>query len=143
MSDEQMDRRLREEMQFHIDMHTERNIRLGLAPDEARRQALLQFGGRDRYTEEARAEFRSRPLMGLAAELRVAARTLTQHRGFALTTIVTLALGIGAVTSIFSVVSAVLLRPLPYAQADRLALIWTDMRARKVTDFPPRRPTIA
>src|SRR5687768_9053365 len=65
-----------------------------------------------------------------------AVRSLRRHKGFAFTVILTLALGIGASTAIFSVVNAVLLRPLPYADADRLTLIWGDMRARKVSDFP-------
>src|SRR5687768_7198156 len=69
-------------------------------------------------------------------EIGFAVRSLRKRPAFALTAIVTLALGIGASTAIFSVVNAVLLRPLPYAQADRLVLVWGDMRARNVRDFP-------
>src|SRR3954469_3054270 len=72
----------------------------------------------------------------LLKDLGYALRSLRKHPAFALIAILTLALGIGSSTAIFSVVNAVLLRPLPYADADRLALVWGDMRARNVTDFP-------
>jgi predicted permease len=72
----------------------------------------------------------------LGKDLSYALRSLIKSPAFALTAIVTIALGIGASTAIFSVVNAVLLRPLPYREADRLVLVWSDLRARNVKDFP-------
>ena len=72
----------------------------------------------------------------LRQDIAFAIRTLGRNRGFALTAMLTIALGIGATTAIFSAVNAVLLRPLPYAHAERLVLVWSDLRARDVTDFP-------
>jgi putative ABC transport system permease protein len=130
------DERLDEEVRFHLEMKTERNIRLGMTPEEARRRAQLEFGAREQWKEEARDVFR-RPLWeDLRKDFGHAFRSLRRHLGFALTVTLTLGLGIGASTAIFSVVNAVLLRPLPYANSDRLMLIWGDMRARNVSDFP-------
>jgi putative ABC transport system permease protein len=130
------DSRLDEEVRFHIDMATERNIRLGMAPEEARRRAQIEFGAREHWKEEAREVFRRPVWEDLRKDFAQAFRSLRRHLGFALTVTLTLGLGIGASTAIFSVVNAVLLRPLPYADAGRLTLIWGDMRARKVSDFP-------
>src|SRR5689334_18277930 len=75
-------------------------------------------------------------MKSLRQDFAFALRALGQHRSFALTAILTLALGIGASTAIFSVVHAVLLRPLPYSAADRLVLVWGELRARDLHDFP-------
>ena len=142
MTRDGMDERLDEEVRFHIDMQTEHNIRMGMTPEEARRQANLEFGGREKWKSEAREEYHASLFDGLRKDFLFALRSLRQQRGFAATAILTLALGIGASTAIFSVVNAVLLRPLPYANADRLALIWGDMRARNVNDFPFSPPNL-
>jgi predicted permease len=136
MARDHMDERLDEEVTFHVDMQTERNVALGMTPEEARRQALITFGGRERWKSETRDQYHASRLDGLWNDFTFAARSLRRHGAFAATAVITLALGIGASTAIFSVVNAVLLRPLPYADGDRLALIWGDLRTRNVTDFP-------
>jgi predicted permease len=140
MARDDMDERLDEEVRFHVDMETERNVLLGMTAEEARRQALLEFGGRERWKSEAREQYRAGVFAGIKKDFVFAARSLRQHRAFAATAVLTLALGIGASTAIFSVVNAVLLRPLPYEGADRLVLLWGDLRARNVNDFPFSAP---
>ncbi|HJU64561.1 MAG TPA: permease prefix domain 1-containing protein, partial [Gemmatimonadaceae bacterium] len=113
------DQRLDEEIGFHIEMQTRRNMEAGMTPEEARRQAHLAFGGRERFREEARDEYRSRPLEELVHDVRYAARTLRRSGPFAVAAMLTLALAIGANTAMFSVVNALLLRKLPYPQPER------------------------
>lgn len=108
------------EIAFHVDMETANNIRAGLPPDEARRRAHIAFGGRQRFREEARDEVRSRGLEDLIQDVRHAVRTFRRTPAFTATVILTLALGVGATTVIFSVADNVVLRSLPYRNADRL-----------------------
>ncbi len=123
------DARLADEIRFHIDMQTEKNLRSGMAPDAARRSAMTHFGGVERYKDETRDQYRTRPLEDAIHDLRYAVRTLRRAPAFGLTTILTLAIGIGANTAIFSAVDGVLLKPLPYVDADRLMTIWQhDMK---------------
>jgi len=129
------DRRLADEIAFHIDMATERNRRAGMSAADARRAALLEFGGIERSKEAARDEHRSRPIEDALRDLNYAMRSLRRAPAFALTTVLTLAIGIGANTAIFSAVDGVLLKPLPYADADRLMTLWQRDAAKATQDL--------
>ncbi len=111
---------LDEEIRFHIDRQTEKNLRAGMATDEARRQALIKFGGVDRAKERTRDEFRATSIEDFFRDIRYGGRALLRAPGFTIVATLTLALGIGATTAMFSVVNGILLRPLPYPEQDRL-----------------------
>ena len=115
------------ELESHLQMHIDDNVRAGMTPEEARRHALLELGGVE-PTKRAlsRAPHGRRWLDELMQDVRFAARMLVRDRGFALTVVVVLALGIGANSAIFSVVDALMLRPLPFHEPDRLVMIWED-----------------
>jgi len=119
-----VDARLDEEIQFHLDMHAQREIERGASVHSARRNAAVAFGGRDSWREAARDEARERTLEATWQDARYAMRTLRTAPMFAAVSLLTIALGIGANTAVYSVVSGVLVRPLPFANPDRLAAIW-------------------
>jgi predicted permease len=114
------DDRLKEEFDQHLSLQTAENIRSGMSPQQARRQAILKFGGPESLMEEYRDQQGLAFLEILFADTRHALRRLRNSWAFTLTTILTLALGIGATTSIFTLVHAVLLRSLPVANPAEL-----------------------
>ena len=115
---------LDEEIQYHIDRQTEKNIRLGMTPVEARRYAIVKFGGVERAKEAVRDESRAVIVEDFGRDLRYGLRTLLRSPGFALIAILTLGLGIGAATSVFSVVQGVLLKPLDYPEGERIVRLF-------------------
>src|SRR5215475_1923311 len=117
------DQSLAEEIRFHIELETEKNIRLGMDPDEARRNAVAHFGGVQRVREEHRDVRPLRWLEDATADSRFAIRSLRRTPSLGVAAVLTLALGIGANVAIFSAVNAVVLQPLPYPGQDRLAMI--------------------
>jgi putative ABC transport system permease protein len=123
-----LERGLDEEMRFHLDQQTDKLRRAGLSPDEARRQALLKFGGLERAKEGTRDEVRPALLEDSVRDVRHGLRALRRAPGFAAAALVTLALGIGATSAIFSVVRTVMLEPLPYQDPDRLVAVWETNR---------------
>ncbi|HKV71115.1 MAG TPA: ABC transporter permease [Gemmatimonadales bacterium] len=144
---------LAEELQSHVEMETAENIKRGLAPDEARRQALLASGGVTQAAEEVRDRRGIPWIENLAADLRYAVRALRHNPAFTAVVVITLALGIGANTAIFSVVRGVLLKPLPHRDGGRLLYLRQsmdgpageniDFSVPEIADFRAATPALA
>jgi putative ABC transport system permease protein len=112
------------EMRSHVELQTEANIRAGMPPAEAREQALRSFGNLNKAVDAAYDVKGGGLFETLLQDVRYGARMLSKHKAFTAVAVVTLALGIGANTAIFSVVNELLLRPLPYRDAERVVMLW-------------------
>ena len=120
---DQVEREMDQEVRFHLEMEIQQNIRRGMSPSEARLIALRNFGGVEQVKEQCRDERGGRLLEALFQDVRYGARVLTKNPAFTLVALITLALGIGANTAIFSVIYGVLMRPLPYQDGSRLVVL--------------------
>jgi putative ABC transport system permease protein len=124
MASAKSERDMSAELESHLQLHIDDNIRAGMTPAEARRRAVIALGGLE-GTKEAIRDRRGLPMFeSLIRDLRYGARTLIKSPGFAIAGIVILGLGIGVNTAIFTVVNAVVLRPLPFPDADRIMRVW-------------------
>jgi predicted permease len=108
------------ELQFHIDAHTQQLVETGVSPQEAARRARIEFGRVDVQKEKYRSALGLQPLHEIGGDIRYGFRSLYKNAGVSLVAVLSLALGIGATTAIFSVIYAALLHPFPYADAERI-----------------------
>ncbi len=120
---DELDQELEEEMLFHIDRETDQNIRNGMSPDDARLAALKSFSRVDQSKEECRDARGVNVVENIVRDVSYSSRVLLKNYAFTIVVVLTLALGIGANTAIFSFANGILLRPLPYPQSDRLTAI--------------------
>src|ERR1700761_614470 len=120
--------RLNDELQFHLDQQVQENIARGLSPEEARYAALRAFGNPGLLRDEARSSWSWNWLEKFLRDVRYGVRTLSRSPGFALTAVLVMALGIGATTSLFTIVRAVLLKPLPFRDPGNLVMVYEHFR---------------
>src|SRR5262245_55637593 len=129
------EREMEEEMRFHLDMQIEQNLEAGMALDEARYAAERQFGNQTWLKEVSREMWSLNSIETVIQDLRYGARMLLKAPNITLIAVLTLAIGIGANTAMFSAVDAVLIRPLPYLDADSLVMVWDDARRTDTAKF--------
>jgi predicted permease len=126
---------MQEELQYHLERQSEKYVLAGSTPEEASRKAQIALGGSEQIGQQCRETRGTRLVEDLAQDLRYSARSLAKNLGFSVVVILTLALGIGSCTAIFSLITAVLFPPLPYGAPSRLVYVTTPNR--QLTEVPP------
>lgn len=137
---EDVDRDLDEEIRSYVELISAEKVRSGMSSEEAARQAHMELGGLDRVKENVRDIRIGTSIDALMQDVRYGLRTLLKHRSFTVVAVLTLALGIGACTAIFSLVNAVLIRSLPYGEPERLVYLYSPNTHFALPNdaFPPR-----
>jgi putative ABC transport system permease protein len=130
-----VEQELDSELQFHVEMLVEQNIAGGMAPAQAREAALRSFGPLSRVKEEVRETWLARAFETLTQDIRYGYRNIGRNGGYALIVVLTMGLGIGANTAIFSVVNGVLLKPLPYENGEQLVVLRQQQPLAGVEDL--------
>lgn len=136
ISRETVDRELDDEVHQYIDLAIEEHLKAGLSRGEAERAARIAFGGVENVKEQLRSAGWDSALSTIWQDVRFAVRMLGRSRAFTAVTLATIVVGIGANTAMFSVVRAVMLRPLPYAHPEQLVMLWSESEARGLHEGP-------
>jgi predicted permease len=127
----ELEERLADEIRFHVEQQTEKNRGAGMAPDDARRRALIRFGGLEQVRERTRDEFRAAPLENLGRDVRYGWRSLRRHPAFSAMAVLSLAIGIGANAAILGIVQAVLFHGSPLVRPETLVNIYETEGERR------------
>ena len=131
-----VEKELDSEIGFHLESVVQEKIAAGIAPEAARREALIEFGGSEQIKEECRHVHRIVSVENTLSNLKSAVRFIRKSPGFSLTVVLTLALGIGANSAVFSAIDAILLRPLPFPDANELVVLHQYNHTRKNPQSP-------
>jgi putative ABC transport system permease protein len=139
----EVENELDEELRFYLEKQTEQYVAQGMSPEEGAAAALKDFGGLEQTKEQCRDARGVSLIEELWQDSRYGARMLLKKPGFAAVAVITLALGIGANSAIFSVVNSILLRALPYKEPQRLVMVWTRLSQLESTTGTAQFPNLA